>query len=554
MMSAFPFDNQSSFRLKPIRVSRVSEISKSTAAAMIPNEERVNFHIGNPVQDAKLSSAFLRIALGIDIHREELHNADPNAIMEHLGWGPENKPKLEFLIRTIQNSAPYMPRGGYSSKKPNTLIDAFRTWLENQQEPLRYDAGEKSGKREIILGTGGIHEILRIILFALSSYLEFTPALILSYQFDLQPQLKNIPDLQFDNLDSNTHVALEQIGQFLIRQPKTPTFILIGGSIDEVTRRKLRLLSIEHPLFFIEVNNAPNHLSLAREAKLVQRVIRILTPAIFAERLHNLPTVFIAGNADYLSVIENVHFNLKGTPSASEAEFLNYLVTQKLTKLPVELMDQVPRAKPSFEGLAFGISSEKVLPDLAERVELHLERLIEKQNQELSQSISSLESKTTILTEKIQRGWKGYIFDEFAPLKADEILDQLIENVDQPAWIRALQHSFLSAFVKHQPQYHPEACSVVSGSSRTALGILGFHCGVSEVVIPDLSWSYEQCFKNTYTVPLTASLGLDVDGIIEVIEQLCKQDTTWACNAVRSPSTTRTMPQDRYLSKVKFSG
>lgn len=47
------------------------------------------------------------------------------------------------------------------------------------------------------------------------------------------------------------------------------------------------------------------------------------------------------------------------------------------------------------------------------------------------------------------------------------------------------------------------------------------------MVIPDLSWSYEQCFKNTYTVPLTASLGLDVDGIIEVIEQLCKQDTTW---------------------------
>ncbi len=57
----------------------------------------------------------------------------------------------------------------------------------------------------------------------------------------------------------------------------------------------------------------------------MQRVIRLLTPAIFAPRLHTLSTVFIAGNADFLNVIENVHFNLKGTPSASEVEFLIYL-------------------------------------------------------------------------------------------------------------------------------------------------------------------------------------------------------------------------------------
>ena len=60
------------FRLKPIRAARVSEISETTAAAPVPTEERVNFHIGNPLQDARLSSAFLRIALGIDVHQEEL--------------------------------------------------------------------------------------------------------------------------------------------------------------------------------------------------------------------------------------------------------------------------------------------------------------------------------------------------------------------------------------------------------------------------------------------------------------------------------------------------
>jgi len=50
------------FRLKQSRVARVSEISETTAAAPVPPEERVNFHIGNPLQDPKLSSAFLRIA------------------------------------------------------------------------------------------------------------------------------------------------------------------------------------------------------------------------------------------------------------------------------------------------------------------------------------------------------------------------------------------------------------------------------------------------------------------------------------------------------------
>ena len=527
-MIVSPPDPQASFRLKPIRVARVSEISESTAAATIPDDERVNFHIGNPVQDASLSSAYLRMVLGIDIHQEDLSDTDPDAILEYLGWDAVKKPKLEFLIRTIQKSAPYMPRGGYSRKKPHALVEAFRAWLEHQQEPLHYDMGEKSGKREIIMGTGGIHEMLRIILFALSSYLEFTPARILSYQCELQPQLKSISNLLFDDLASDEQVACLQIEKFLNHQPRNmPTFVLIGAPLGEVTRRKLRLLSIEQPLFFIEANNVPNHLSLAREAKLVQHVIRLLTPAIFATRLHHLSTVFIVGNADFLSVIENVHFNLKGTPSASEAEFLDYLLAQKLDILPTEVSAQVPQAKPSFEGLGLGISSETVLPDLAERIEHRLEQLLEDRVRSLGHSLKAVNEKTSELAHKVNHAWKGYIFDEFAGSNAEEVLDLLVKNVHHPEWLQALQRSFLGAFTKQQPQYRPEACSIVSGSSRTALSILGFHCGISEVVIPDLSWSYEQCFNKTYAVPLSGSLGLDVDAIIEKIEQICQDDSSW---------------------------
>jgi aspartate/methionine/tyrosine aminotransferase len=526
-MTDYPSDPQTSFRLKSIRVARVSEISESTAAAAIPDEERVNFHIGNPVQDVNLSSAYLRMVLGIDIHREELSDAVPEMILEHLGWDAAEEPKLDFLIRAIRKSAPYMPRGGYSRKKPHALVDALRTWLERQQEPLHYDTGEQSGVREIILGSGGIHEMLRIILFALSSYLEFTPARILSYRCELQTQLKTIPNLLFDELASDEHVACEQVERYLNLQSNMPTFLLIGRTLDEVTRRRLRLMSIEHPLFFIEANNAPNHLSLAREAKLVQRVIRLLTPAIFARRLHNLSIVFIVGNADFLSVIENVHFNLKGTPSASEAEFLDFLLVQELAELPSDMSAQVPQAKPSFEGLDLGISAETVLPELAERIERHLERLVDDRAQALTHSLTVLEEKSAVLANKVRNTWKGYIFDEFAELGPDEVLDKLIQNVHRPEWLQALQHSFLSVFTKQQPQYHPEACTVVSGSSRTALSILGLHCGVSEVVIPDLSWSYEQCFKKTYAVPLSTALGLDVDAIIEKIEQICQRDSSW---------------------------
>ncbi len=117
--------------------------------------------------------------------------------------------------------------------------------------------------------------------------------------------------------------------------------------------------------------------------------------------------------------------------------------------------------------------------------------------------------------------------DEFAGIEVRELLDLLIKNLHQQETYQALQRSFLSVFVKHQPQYQPESCLVVSGSSRTALGILGFHCGITEVVIPDLSWSYEQCFPQVHAVPLTESLELDAEAIINKVEELCQRDPSW---------------------------
>ncbi len=514
------------FRLKQIRVARVSEISETTAASPVPPEERVNFHIGNPLQDARLSSAFLRIALGIDVARQDLKDSDPAAILEHLGWEPADKPKLEFLTRVIQKSTPYMPRGGYARKAPHSLVRAFAAWLEKQQEPLRYDLGEQSGRRELILASGGVSESLRVILSALSDYLQVTPAHVLSYRCAIHLPLESFPNLRLQTLAEDERLARQQVEEFSARTPGLPIFVLVGGPLGEETRRALRQLSVQAPLFFIEANNAPNHLSLAREARLVQRVIRLLTPAIFASRLDSLSTVFIVGNADFLSVIENVHFKLKGSPSASEVEFLSFLLDQKLADLPGEPAPELPPETPWLERQGAS-SAERALFALSSQAGERLERLVNDGAQVVERALAVLEDKTTQVARIAAQVRRAARLDELAELDARQVLDQLVEHAHEPDWRYSLIRSFLSVFARHQPQYRPEACVVASGSSRTALGILGFHCGISDVVIPDLSWSYEQCFPNVHAVPLTRALELDVEAIIARIEALCRADPRW---------------------------
>lgn len=515
------------FRLKQIRVARVSEISEATAAAPVPPEERVNFHIGNPLQDVKLSSAFLRIALGIDVRRQDLADADADAILEFVGWEKTEKPKLEFLIRTIQRSSPYMPRGGYNRKAPHPLVLTFRKWLENQQEPLQYDMGEKSGKREIILASGGITETLRVLLIAASNYLRITPARVLCYRFDYPDVYDSIPNLQVEKLSDDERVARVEAEEWLKNQPETPTFMVIGDAISEETRRALRHVSLKYPLFFIEANNALNQHSLAREAGLVQRVIRLLTPAIFAPRLHSLSTVFVIGNAEFLGVIENVQFQLKGTPSASEVEFLNFLIEENLANLKKPTPAEIFPDKAWLDEWGEDNPAATTLSRVASRLGGRLDHLLQDNTQTLDRALSLIDQKASRAAGLMQGRWKASPTDELASFDSLSLLQQLVEKAHDLVWARTLQRSFLHAFTRHQPQYIPEACQVASGSSRTALGMIGFHCGITDVLFPDLSWTYEQCFPNVHVVPMTPDLALDVDAMIARLEQLCQADPTW---------------------------
>ncbi|GAB4491121.1 MAG: hypothetical protein Fur0016_22530 [Anaerolineales bacterium] len=512
------------FRLKPIRAARVSEISEATAAAPVAPEERVNFHIGNPLQDERLASLFLRIALGVDFRRQDL--ADVNSLLEHLALHPEERPALEFIRQLIQKSSPYAPRGGYNRKNPHPLVETFARWLENQPDPLCYNLNDPAGKREIILSSGGILETLRVLLTALSNYLQVTPAQIFTHCLPLPPAWREIPRLQFETLPEDETAAYAALESALSAAPNRPTFVLLGAPLTEDSRRKLRLLSIHHPLFFIEANNTLNQRSLAREAKLVQRVIRLLTPAIFHPRLDSLSTVFVVGNADLLAVIETVHFALKGTPSASEIEWLHFLLENGLAKR--ETSASTTLLEPDWPDTPQNdLSAAGALTSLALRVGKRLNGLAQAKAQTVTRVTESIEKKGQHLSHILHNRSNAFQIDEFAHTDSLTLLHELTANLHNPAWRKRLQHSFLAVFTLHQPQYQPEACLVTSGSSRTALGLLGFHCGITDVVFPDLSWSYEQCFPNAHAVPLTEDLALDVDAMIAKLTDLCRADPRW---------------------------
>ncbi|HTY35963.1 MAG TPA: pyridoxal phosphate-dependent aminotransferase [Bacteroidota bacterium] len=520
-------DPLSLFRLKPLKAARVSEISETTASSSAAPEERVNFHIGNPVQDDRLASAYLRIILGIDIRREDLSDARIPEILNSLEWDEQSEPKLAFLRALIRKSAPYTPRGGFSRNAPNNLVKSFIEWLQTQPEPLTYDLGQSSGRREIILATGGIVESLRVLFHALSAFLIVRPAHVLTHRTAKVFDPAAYDGLRFGELPEDEHSAFHHLEEHFKEFPETPTFLITGSILGEDVRRSLRQMSLDHPLVFIEANDAPNHLSLAREAKLTQKVVRILTPGIFQPRLSDLATVFLAGNADILAVFESTHFQLKGSPSASEIELLSYLLEQTNPAPSSESVSNEIVVGPSYQSLFQKERPSDRFPVYArlldERVGGYLSRVSEK----VEQRIGKIAGKLERVSAAAETARPISAFDMFSQTDAGSFIGSLENHIDSPEWQEGLERSFLYAFLKHHPEYELSRSVVVSGSSRSALGLLGFHCGIREVVVSDLSWSYEHCFPLVHPVPMTPAFALDVDAMIDAVRKLLEKNERW---------------------------
>jgi aspartate/methionine/tyrosine aminotransferase len=508
------------FALKPAKGAVVSEISEATAAAPVPPEQRVNFHIGNPVEDPRLVELYARIALGLEPRLGAAGTDLAAALVHDLGWSEQERPMVQFLLDAIRRSGPYAPRGGFQRNKPVEIVRSFVNWLAGQGEPLTYDLGETTGRREIILASGGIWETLRVLFHGLSRSLASLPATVFLYSVRLPQHLTEFAGLEFFELPSGEGAALQTVEASLRNRPQAPAFLLLGAIPSEESRRWLRRLCRDFPLFVIEINNAPNQASLAREARMMNRTLRLLTPAIFDPELAAISLVFVAGYHEFVRLIERTHFELKGTPSAAEVELLAWLMKQ-------------PRpARPSAadgDGTLY-IEKDPRLIRLQEAVWEGLNRVASRIGELAGARVADLEARLGALIERTAQKLESMaapLATMGAPEDPLEALDfrELLRALPQRA--RDLEVAFRAAFLRHHPEYQAEATFVVSGSARTALGLLGFHCGIREAIVPDLSWTYEHCFPQVTCVPLTSDFQLDVERIFAVVDERLRTEPAW---------------------------
>jgi len=506
------------FKLKPLKTAKIAEISEATAASPIPEEERINFHIGHPVQDARLLQRYFELVSG-----STSTSIGSSAEQEQ---PDDRETHWPFLFEALKKSSPYMPRGGFTIRQPGELITLLQEWLTlKQPDPIDYDNGQKSGQKEIMIGSGGLWEMLRVFFFTLDRYLLCRQASLATFQTQLPGHLQSLTPFEFFPLPEEEETAIAVLESYFQDHPQRPLFLILGQIASERMRRQLRTIGLNHPLFFIEINNAPNHLSLAREAKMAGRVLRFLTPAIFSPHFSDMALTFVLGNYEYIHIMETVHFELKGTPSASEAALLTYLLKNSAGVsehvLPIETGNRTETVQTDRHLDAFFHYPESILNRGTE--------IIADKTMLWSSALNRIRAKQDIIEQQLYkiRVLPLQPVDTLADLTAAEVLERFMQNIDNPQFAHQLADNFLAAFLQHHPEYRRDHCVAVSGSARTALGLLGFHCGIGEVVSADLSWTYEHCFPRVTSVSLQPSLELDAQAMLEVVTRRLESEDDW---------------------------
>jgi aspartate/methionine/tyrosine aminotransferase len=491
-------------------------------------EQRVNFHIGNPIQDDRLTRLYQQLIFGLPLSDEK---DLPNPI-ESLVVDETMEERMQFLAKVVGQSVAYLPRGGFSSREPGPLAERIQHWLDSdQEEPLDYALGLKAGRREITIVSGGPLEAIRMLFAALSKNLERGPAYLYLYHLELPPQFLQTPELRFQNLPQDEILALRDLEISVKDSPDMPHFLILGTVMNEESRRALRRMSLETPLAFIEFNDAPNHCSLGREAGLSERVLRIISSKAIHPKLWPISLAFVVGNAGFIQALETTHFELKGTPSAPEVELCAFLMDSFRE-------EDDPSAIPILEEDHPGSHQRylsKVPELLVERsvgitpIAQSLESLVNRVEQTVLKGAEPLERLSKNIGAWVNRlpGQRWAMDDPNAGMSASEVIQSFFERWEDPAWHAELEKALLASFLNHHPEYAGPACTVVSGSARTAFGILGRHCGIQEVVTPDLSWTYEHGFSKVTAVSLTEDLELDVQGMIETVSQRLEQASDW---------------------------
>ena len=514
------------FQMRPMKSAKVSEISEATAASPIKAEDRINFHIGNPVQEKSLNSFFRRLILGFDMSCEQLGDSKTKQIIRDAGWEEHQESQINFLFETIKHAVPYMPQGGFSRTNPNKLAILVKEWLsKHQQEPLFYDLGSESGRREIIFASGGIWEDLRIFFYSIANYQIKLPAKVIALNFELPTHLLNFPNLEFQHFSVDDDQIIKKLEEQFSAIDIKPTFLLMDKIVPEGVRRELRHLSQQFPLFFIELNNSLNNFSIAREAGMLNNVIRFLSPGAIDPNLSEIAISIVAGNSEILKIFQKVHFELKGTPSSTEIDLLTYLLKQKI---PSNRVNKKNRNNFSDQ-TDFPFAGNPHYVQTINQRAINIENNINKKIDNILGKIENVALRVNSISDNIQNCLSIPVisFDPFAGFSTHQVVNKFLNKINESSVHKELEQAFLSSFLKLHPDFSGKDCLVVSGSNRSALSILGYHCGITDAIIPDLSWTYEHCFPNVTTVPLTNELSLDTEAVINAVKMKIEENHHW---------------------------
>jgi len=488
-MQQSPFEQL--FHLRRFPAAKVSEISETTAGSDVPADQRINFHIGNPVQDKSLHHLYFSLITGLPAAPpDQIRRAEGDSG----GWSESDAPLLDLLFRVTARNAPYLPRGGYSAQNPPGLIKKFQEWLTiAQPDPLEYLDGSDGRRREMMIGNGGSSEQLRLLFHGLNTFLVFTPLQVLFTGPALPDHFSAFKQILWQSLPVTDDDALEAIELSLKSNPRLPHILLLQQPATENFRRNCRTRFLNQALFIVESNGSTNHFSMAREALWANRVLRILPAAAIHPQMAWSAVTFVTGPAEFIQLLEKIHFELKGTPSAADAAWLE--ANWPHNPEPLNLPD----------------------PDKA--AENHWQQALQHR---LGQVVNRLEQTSQSLNQRAAFSRSG----ASDPLSAPE-LPEIWKSFPGPQLTAHLPQALCVVFGRHHPEYRVGSLLAVSGSARTALGLLGWHGGIRQALTFDLSWTYEHCFPQIEALPLQADLQPQWAELERRVLEKLAQDAAW---------------------------
>jgi len=525
-------------KLKPSPPSLVGEISKRTADAPVDPERRVDFHIGNPVQDELLDRLYNAILSGAEFLRPFAEDFKESEFLSDLD-DPELSDYFNLLFETSRKSVAYSPAGGFSPGNPGTLTRKLEVFFNRIQEsPTRYNfGGSEKNAPEFAIASGGRWQALKLLLQLLFEQTENTS----THGFILgsvpYPQILGVYSKQITILEKSDSIFFCELEEFY-RNTKSDSllFILLLQKLTQDDRKRLGNFLLQHPILLIEANESLHAESLAAFSKLKGQMVRILSPAVIHPYLKFSSLSFILGPADVIAAFNRQHFKKMGTPSASEIKLLSYFLAEDGTFQP----NRMPKAETSDFALSEITGSNTALSEtplpagissFLKNTQKMAEALGQNLKKRAGQFANRSERLVAYLSEKIpdSRGKQGYrsFVDPFLGKRQADIVRDFFRNLGNPSYQDELKRSFLSVFRQLHPEYQPDHLVPVSGSARTALSAMADSWGIREVVVPDFSWTVGDAFPRVTAVPLGENFQLDADRFISVLQKKLSTDSSW---------------------------